>query len=99
MLQERNEPGRNTYDLLGRHVHVVDPLTRNLKEFSPVTDCYALVHKLTRFTHGRVGLGDNKLFLLVGRKVLHLFRHFPVFNLQVRTFDEPKLVDFRIDNE
>ena len=66
VLEERNQRGRDRHQLLGRHVHVVDPIGRRERRVTLVPAEHQLVDERPVGVERRVGLRDGRVLLSVG---------------------------------
>ena len=96
MFEERDQACRNRNELFRRHVHIMNAIRLDFDEVALVA-ARNLRHCVMTFAINRcVGLGHDVILFLVGRQIIHLVRHAPVFDFAVRRLDESKFIDPRI---
>ena len=95
MLEERNQTGRHGYQLLGRHVHVIDLVRQHVDKVRAEPAGHLLCSEVTAIVDRLVGLG-NKIFLLkIPCQVVDLVCHPALNHFPVGALDKAKVVHTR----
>ena len=92
MLQKGNQGRGHRNYLLGRHVHVINPLGRHDGKLVHVTHGDQVIDKFHVLVQGRRRLGDDMLGLVDRGQKLDLFGNLAIHNLAVGAFEEAVLV-------
>ncbi len=99
MLQERDQRRRHRHDLRRRHVHVLHFLGRLELELVLEAARDQRVDELAALVDRGVGLRDDVVAFLDGRKVADVARHLAVLHLAIRRLEEAVLVGARVERE
>jgi hypothetical protein len=97
-VTRRGTACRDAHHLLGRHVHELHLLGRDLPQVPAEPAVHPLVGDLVPLGR-RVGRGDVELGLLVGPQPGHVLGQLLVLHLPVRGDEEPVLVDLAVNRE
>src|SRR5690606_11795927 len=90
--EERNERRSDRNELLGRHVHQIDVLTRRHHDLTAMAADHELLGEAALFVELGVGLRDVVLGLLHRREIDHLLADLAVDDFAVWRLDEAVLV-------
>ena len=99
VFEERNQRRRHRYELVRRHVHIVDDVRLEQREVTPLPTQDQLVDEVPFLIQRSIGLSDPDVFLFVGRKPFDLVRDFLVDHAPVRRLDEAEFVDSAVRRE
>src|SRR5581483_2492615 len=83
VLEEWNQAGGDRNELLGRNVHVVHPGGLDVDEVALGAASDAIGQEIAFVIDGRVGLGDDIVFLAVGGEVVKMICDAAFFDLAV----------------
>ncbi len=95
VLEERNQRGRDRHQLIGRHVHEVDPFRREQRVVVAAAAEHQRVGEAAVGAEHRVGLRDREPFFLRGRQPADLVGDAALLDHAVRRLDEAEIVDPR----
>ena len=95
MFKEGDQTGGHGHQLFGRNIHVIDSRRLDIDEIAFATAGHAVGGKIAPVIDGRVCLGDDKRLFAVGRQVIDVAAHAPLFRPAVRGLDEAEIVDPR----
>ena len=99
VFEERNQRCRHRYELVRRHVHVVDVVRLEQREVTPLPTQHELVDEITLAIQGSIGLSNPGLFLFVGREPIDFVRDLLFDHSPVRRLDEAEFVDSAVRRE
>ncbi len=99
VFEERDQRGRDRNELLRRHVHQRDLLTRRHQEFARLARRDQLVDEAAVGVEVGVRLRDRVLRFLHRRQIDNLVGHLAVDDLAIRRLDEAIFVDAREGRE
>ncbi len=95
ILQKGNQGRCHRDDLLGRHVHEINFLSRDQKNLVFVSGRDLLVYKSSIISTGLVGLGNDKFILPICCEVFDLICNSASYHFPVRRLNKTKLVHSR----
>ena len=92
VLKERNQGCRHGYDLLGRHIHVIDFTRLFQRGIAQMPAPNKLFHKFAVVINFGICLRDSKIAFNNGREVFHIIGNLALVDLAVRCFQETIIV-------